>query len=230
MLQTTASESRIQPGPSLYKTESKLPPWIDVIAFSPTAWDNSYDRPRQLMLRCAKDRRIFFFEPPKFDAPQEEYLELKAKEGVQVVIPHLRSSEKTIRPSMRKMISLLFSLGEIHRYIFWYFYPQPICYTDTFHPKCVVYDRMNEPSWLRDEISPFFADCEKKLRSISNLIFTSDLNLYLETSQFHPDVHLFVDADNPTLDDWDLLWQQMNPLIQRSLKWSVPVQWLEPGA
>jgi UDP-galactopyranose mutase len=195
-------------------TVKKLPPWIDIIAFSPVRWNDPSNRPRELMKRSAQNRRVFFFEEPVFDAPDDDYVEIIEREGVNVLIPHLKRKSTSIDSNMAKLVGLLLSLAEIHEYVFWYFSPLPIRFTRGFAPQCRIYDCVNEPSWLRMQRTREFAQCEKKLRVEADVIFTSELKLYLATSAFRSDVHLFVDAHDPKPADWDLLWRQMNTIVQ----------------
>lgn len=214
MLQTDVLQ-KIQP--KSFPVTAALPPWVDIIAFSSTRWEDTYSRPRDLMIRCARSRRVFFFEEPLFDAPDDDYVEIVGRNDVNVVIPHLRNSCSSIEQTMAKLVGLLLSLAEIHQYVFWYFCPFPVRYTSAFQPKCSIYDCINEPSWLRNAASAQFEECERRLRFSAELIFTADLSLYLATSPFRDNVFLFADSASPKPADWDQLWKKMNMLICRTL-------------
>jgi UDP-galactopyranose mutase len=193
----------------------ELPPWVDVVAFSSTNWEDAHERPRQLMTRCANTHRVFFFQEAKFDACEDPYLELSTKDRVHLVTPHLRPGDSSPARNKEKLIGLLLSLAEIHQYIFWYFSPIAIESTGTFIPRCVVYDYMNEPAELRKAFSNRYESCKQKLTSRADLIFTTDLNMCLNSSNLITNVHLFADATDPKNADWDKLWNQMSRLIHR---------------
>jgi UDP-galactopyranose mutase len=215
---STRTQDDVNPYSSPLKQAVELPPWIDVIAFSPVRWDDAYQKPRLLMTRCAKNRRVFFFEEPRFDAVDEAYFELTTRENVNIVIPHLRPEDSNPDRSMGKLIGLLLSLAEIHRYIFWYFSPASLAYSDQFAPECVVYDCINEPGRVRRGGALHHGEQNRKLKELSDLIFTTDLNLYLKTCRTHRNVHLFVDGQDPRKADWDALWQQMNRILSETMQ------------
>jgi UDP-galactopyranose mutase len=220
MLQSTITAPHPQTLP-LHAANS-LPPWIDIIAFSPTRWDDPSNRPRELMTRSAQNRRVFFFEEPVFDAADDDYLEIVDRDGVNVLIPHLKTEGNANDATMAKLVGLLLSLAEIHEYVFWYFSPFPVHFTGGFSPRCKIYDCVNEPCVLRDAFTSEFAECERELRSEADIIFTADLKLYLATSSFRSNVHLFVDANDPRPADWDQLWQQMNRIVQKAVQTQFP--------
>lgn len=119
---------------------------------------------------------------------------------------------------MEKMVGLLLSLAEIHQFVFWYFCPFAVRYTRPFSPRCSIYDCVNEPSWLREAVSPSFDECERELRFSADVVFTADLKLYLATSPFRSNVYLFVGANDPQPSDWDCLWKRMNKLVRRAIE------------
>ena len=219
-----SSDNSIKPKQSRIMPDVELPPWVDIVAFSSTKWEDAHERPRQLMTRCAKTHRVFFFQEPKFDACDDPYLELLTKDRVNIVIPHLREAELNSERNKEKLIGLLLSLAEIHQYIFWYFSPLAIESTTHFNPRCVVYDCMNEPSWLRAAFSDIYENCKKKLTSRANHIFTTDLKMCLDASRLVTNVHLFADARDPKTEDWDSLWNEMSRLIRRSFNGLPPFE------
>ena len=64
----------------------------DVICLSHLRWRFVFQRPQHLMTRCARERRVFFFEEPLFDAPSDPFLETDTDRGVVVATPHLPPS------------------------------------------------------------------------------------------------------------------------------------------
>jgi hypothetical protein len=217
----------IEPKQTRLVLDLGLPPWVDIVAFSSTTWEDAHERPRQLMTRCAKTHRVFFFQEPKFDASDDPYLELSTKDRVNLVIPHLRQRDLNSDRNKEKLIGLLLSLAEIHQYIFWYFSPLPIESTAHFNPRCIVYDCMNEPSRLRTTFSDVYEMCKRKLSSRADLIFTTDLKMCLDSNNLITNVHLFADAADPKIADWDRLWNEMSRLIHRYFKGLPPLKTID---
>ena len=226
-IQTQPIES-LHPKPSpLLKRKAELPPWIDIVAFSPTAWEESHSRPGLLMSRCAENRRVFFFEPPLFDARDDSYLAITKRNDVNVITPHLRVGDPNPDKTMEKMLGLLLSLAEIHQYIFWHFSPKGISYSIQFPSECIIYDCINEPKWIVDEEPSAYEELRTKLIAAADLIFTGDLNLYLAVSKSHTNIHLFVDTENPRMADWNKLWDEMNRVLSNTLRSILSVRWID---
>ena len=208
----------IKPEHSPLAFSLELPPWIDIVAFASTTWDDADERPRRLMTRFARNHRVFFFQEPKQDALDDPYLEFSIQDRVRIVIPHLNHSDSASERNKEKMIGLLLSLAEIHQYIFWYFSPLAVEYTSQFSPRCTVYDCMNETFRLRDAFPDIYENCRRKLTSWADLIFTTDLSLCLDPGNFRRNVHLFANSKNPTGADWDTLYRSMSRLVYRSFR------------
>ncbi|HKP81044.1 MAG TPA: hypothetical protein VJT69_03445, partial [Pyrinomonadaceae bacterium] len=121
----------------------------DLVCFSHLRWDFVYQRPQHLLSRCAKDRRVFFIEEPIFGNGSMR-LDMREEDGrVRVVVPHLPDglrSEIAINAVMREMTRQLFVDHDIDEYIFWYYTPMALNFTDHFNPVASVYDCMDELS------------------------------------------------------------------------------------
>src|SRR4029450_2514109 len=80
----------------------------DLICLSHLRWNFVFQRPQQLMTRCAKDRRVFFFEEPLFDTgiPQ---LRVVRDHGGYVCEPHLPRDlpRATVAAELRRLLSEL---------------------------------------------------------------------------------------------------------------------------
>ena len=215
---TSRTGGLVKPEQSPLTMDLELSPWVDIVAFSSTSWDDVHDRPRLLMTRCAKNHRVFFFQEPKHDALDDPHLELAIQDRVNIVIPHLRHSDATSEREKEKLIGLLLSLAEIDQYIFWFFSPLAVEYTGQFHPRCTVYDCMNEPSGVRNASPDIYEFRKQKLKSSADLIFTTDIRMCLDPCNAKGNVHLFADSKDTKVADWDGLWRQMSRLIDRTLK------------
>src|SRR5919106_497666 len=138
------------------KTSGAFPPLnvrasekADVVCFSHLRWDFVYQRPQHLLTRCARDRRVFFIEEPIYGNGSMRLEVREAEPGVHVVVPQLPDglrSEIAINAVMKEMTRQLFLDHDIDDYVFWYYTPMALSFTDHFTPVASVYDCMDELS------------------------------------------------------------------------------------
>ena len=165
----------------------------DLVCFSHLRWDFVYQRPQHLLSRCAKSRRVFFVEEPIFGNGSMRLDTREAEAGVRVVVPHLPDglrSEIAINAVMRAMTRQLFIDHHIDDYIFWYYTPMALNFTDQFNPIASVYDCMDELSAFRGAHSAL-PMLEKQLFQHVDLVFTGGQSLYEAKCDQHPSVHAF---------------------------------------
>jgi len=165
----------------------------DLVCFSHLRWDFVYQRPQHLLSRCAKDRRVFFVEEPIFGKGSMRLDIREADGGVRVVVPHLPEglrSEIAINAVMREMTRQLFIDHDIDKYIFWYYTPMALNFTDHFKPVASVYDCMDELSAFKGAHSTLPL-LEKQLFRHVDLVFTGGQSLYEAKCDQHPSVHAF---------------------------------------
>src|SRR6188474_2794760 len=98
----------------------------DLVCFSHLRWDFVYQRPQHLLSRCARERRVFFFEEPVFSPDAVPSLDVQMKQdGVCKVTPQLPAglTEIEVQEAQQKLISTLFRECEIRDFILWYYTP-----------------------------------------------------------------------------------------------------------
>ena len=165
----------------------------DLVCFSHLRWDFVYQRPQHLLTRSARDRRVFFVEEPVFDQGSMRLDVVEREQGVRVVVPHLPEglrSEIATAAIMKDMTRRLFLENGIREYIFWYYTPMALTFTDDFNPIISVYDCMDELSAFKGANSRL-PEMEKELFERVDLVFTGGHSLY-EAKQFaHPAVYPF---------------------------------------
>lgn len=175
-------------------TSSVAPPGEpDLVCFSHLRWDFVYQRPQHLLSRCAKKRRVFFVEEPIFGNCSMRLDVREADTGVHVVVPHLPEglrSEIAINAVMKEMTRQLFIDHDINQYVFWYYTPMALNFTDQFHPVASVYDCMDELSAFKGSHSHLPA-LEKELFRKVDLVFTGGQTLYEAKRGQHPAVYAF---------------------------------------
>ena len=109
----------------------------DLVCFSHLRWDFVYQRPQHLLTRCAKDRRVFFVEEPKFGNGSMRLEIRECESGVRVVIPHLPdglNSEVAVTAVLKDMILRFFSSNNIRDFVAWYYTPMALSFTDHLKP------------------------------------------------------------------------------------------------
>jgi glycosyltransferase involved in cell wall biosynthesis len=173
----------------------------DIICFSHLRWDFVYQRPQHLLSRFAKEARVFFVEEPVF-GNGTMHLEVSEREaGLRVVVPHLPEglrSEVATTAVMREMIGRMFRDHGIREYIFWYYTPMALSFTNHFTPSVSVYDCMDELSAFKGA-DPRVTQMEQELFQKVDLVFTGGQTLYESKRECHPAVHAFpssIDKDH----------------------------------
>ena len=164
-----------------------------MICLSHLRWDFVYQRPQHLLTRCVQDRRVFLIEEPLFDPDDHAWLALSRREcGVWVVVPHLPQGlghEATIA-LQRQLLDDLFAACKIRDYVFWYYTPMALAFTDHLQPLAIVYDCMDELSAFQGA-PPALRQRERELFQKADLVFTGGQSLYEVKRHQHPNVYAF---------------------------------------
>lgn len=166
---------------------------VDVVCFSHLRWDFVFQRPQHLLTRCARERRVFFIEEPVFGNGSMRLDVREAETGVRVVVPQLPDglrSEIAINAVMKEMTRQLFLEHNIDEYVFWYYTPMALKFTDHFNPIASVYDCMDELSAFKGAHSELPA-LEKQLFRCVDLVFTGGQSLYEAKCNQHQAVYAF---------------------------------------
>ena len=175
-------------------TSSVLPPGeTDLVVFSHLRWDFVYQRPQHLLSRCARKRRVFYVEEPIFGNCSMRLDVREADPGVHVVVPYLPEglrSEIAINAVMKDLTRQLFNAHSINEYVFWYYTPMALSFTDHFNPVAAVYDCMDELSAFKGAHSHLPA-LEKELFQYVDLVFTGGQSLYEAKRGQHEAVYAF---------------------------------------
>jgi glycosyltransferase involved in cell wall biosynthesis len=165
----------------------------DLVCFSHLRWDFVYQRPQHLLTRSARDRRVFFVEEPVFGQGSTRLEVAEREHGVRVVVPHLPEglrSEIATAAIMKDMTRRLFLENGIREYVFWYYTPMALTFTDEFNPIASIYDCMDELSAFKGANSrlPYM---EKQLFDRVDLVFTGGHSLYQAKQHAHAAVYSF---------------------------------------
>ena len=163
-----------------------------VLCLSHLRWKFVYQRPQHLLTRCAKQRRVIYFEEPLFDSREPELQLAETNSGVLVATPHLVAGAPTATAELlqRKMIeALVAQLPDPHP-VLWYYTPMPVTFTDHLRACAVIYDCMDELSSFQGA-PPELAERERALLGRADVVFTGGHNLYEYKRSQHDNIHAF---------------------------------------
>jgi UDP-galactopyranose mutase len=153
---------------------------FDLICLSHLRWDFVYQRPQHLLSRCAKERRVIFFEEPHYG----DGLRLdvrRSEEGVLVAVPHLPESVRGRREHeealLQALLSRLFAEQQVREHVLWYYTPMPVAWTRQLRSLGVVYDCMDELSAFKYAPQEL-VERERELFRRADLVFTGGQSLY----------------------------------------------------
>ena len=120
----------------------------DIICLSHLRWDFVFQRPQHLLTRCARERRVFFFEEPIFDRHRRPRLARLLAATVYVdraAFPH-GTSRMTPKRMQRELLDGFICVRSIADYMLWYYTPMALSFTRPSRAARTVYDCMDELS------------------------------------------------------------------------------------
>src|SRR4051812_36826026 len=126
---------------------------FDLLCFSHLRWDFVFQRPQQLLTRCAKTRRGFYIEEPHIDEHSARLEVRLENSGVHVGVPHL-PPDLTEEESILRQRALLRDFCEcyaIRDHVQWLDTPMALPIAEELHsPLARVYDCMDELSAFKN--------------------------------------------------------------------------------
>lgn len=164
-----------------------------LLCFSHLRWDFVLQRPQHFLKRCAQDMHVYFFEEPIFDADGEDFLSIsKGEDRLHVVVPHLNSTTDSalVTKSLTSLLDKFLENEDLADWIFWYYTPMSLPFTERFSPKLVVYDCMDELSGFKFAPKEL-VELEKQLFAKADLVFTGGHSLYEAKKDQHPMIFPF---------------------------------------
>jgi len=164
----------------------------DVLCLSHLRWGFVYQRPNHLMVRCAREHRVFFVEEPRFDA-KVPWMELtKVEPRLWVAVPHLRqhSTPQETDALQRALLDGLVRQARVREPLVWMYTPMALAFTRHLQRSLTVYDCMDELSGFR-HAPPILRERERQLFQVADLVFTGGHSLYEAKRAHHRHVHAF---------------------------------------
>lgn len=173
---------------------------MDLVCFSQFRWDYVYQRPQHLLTRLATNYRVFYIEEPLFHDGDDRCEVTLTQSNIWRVIPMLSAhkSERNKISRQRSLLNSLFSVMNINEYIFWYYSPMALKFTDHFSPVKIIYDCVDEFS-AQNNFDLVSKSIEKKLLNKSDVVFAAGTSLYNKKKEQHKNVHLIpgsIDKDH----------------------------------
>ena len=164
----------------------------DVVCLSHLRWNFVFQRPQHLMTRCARERRVFFFEEPVFEPDIQPQLRLQHHEGVTVATPHLPTGidDAACPALLRERLNGLLHQQNVHDYVLWYYTPMALAFSDHLAPLAVVYDCMDELSAFKGAPATL-TQREAELLQRASLVLTGGRALYEAKRHQHRNIHPF---------------------------------------
>ena len=169
----------------------KLP--AKLLCLSHLRWDFVYQRPQHLLTRFSEIFSTYFLEEPIHDAEDDAYLHLsKRLPNLWVVVPHIpaglsKAEEKLV---MKQLMDKFMEKEDGDDFLFWYYTPMALSFTEQFNPALVVYDCMDELSLFKNAPAEL-KDFEKRLMAKSDVVFTGGHSLYEAKKHQHANIHAF---------------------------------------
>lgn len=165
----------------------------NLICFSHLRWDFVYQRPQHLLTRFSKDYNVYFVEEPVFDSDGDAFISFsKREENLWVGVPHLPNglSKDEVNELLEDLLHKFLKKEDLSKFIFWYYTPMALAFTETFHPRLIVYDCMDELSQFKFA-PPELKILERKLLELADVVFTGGVSLYEAKKDQHDNIHAF---------------------------------------
>ncbi|RYE31532.1 MAG: glycosyltransferase family 1 protein [Sphingobacteriaceae bacterium] len=169
----------------------KLP--ANLLCLSHLRWDFVYQRPQHLLTRFSEIFNTYFLEEPIHDAKEEAYLDIsKRLPNLWVVVPHIQSglSKAEEKLVMKQLMDNFMENEDGEDFLFWYYTPMALSFTEQLNPGLIVYDCMDELSLFKNAPAEL-KDLEKRLMAKSDVVFTGGQSLYEAKKHQHANIYAF---------------------------------------
>lgn len=161
----------------------------DLICFSHLRWNFVFQRPQQLLSRCAKKRRVFYIEEPIVgNGPARLDVSVDEASGVHVVVPHLPPGLADAEQA-RLLVGLCADYA-IQRYVCWFYTPMALPVAAHLQPLACVYDCMDELSAFKGAPRQLLSR-EAELMAVADVVFTGGHALFEAKKGRHRNIHPF---------------------------------------
>ncbi|RYD77523.1 MAG: glycosyltransferase family 1 protein [Sphingobacteriales bacterium] len=165
----------------------------NLLCFSHLRWDFVFQRPQHLMSRFAQETNVFVLEEPIWDTQgNNRFVIDKRTEKLTIITPHLthQANPEHERLTMRNLLTEFLKNQNMADWIFWYYTPMALMFSDNHGPALTVFDCMDELSAF-DFAPPELLQMEKALLTTADIVFTGGHSLHEAKKGQHNNIHIF---------------------------------------
>ncbi len=175
-------------------------PSPDLLCFSHLRWHFVTQRPQHLLLRAARERRVFYWEEPVWHGAGELPLRKDGSLGMHLDVLQEGPSLYVLQPHItfgvdfeqgqRTLLEEFVERFNVREPIRWYYTPMAFDFSADVPAGAIVYDCMDE---LKNFLNPppGLAEREQRLLHAADVVFTGGISLYEAKRNEHPNVHPF---------------------------------------
>jgi UDP-galactopyranose mutase len=115
---------------------------MDMVCFSQIPWGSRHERPQELMGRAAKDRRVFYIEPPSYAPKSPQLLTKNMAGGLWKVTPVLPEGLSLLKRQgiQATMIRQLLEVHAVHDFTLLTYDPTVVGFARFLKPRLMIYD------------------------------------------------------------------------------------------
>jgi dTDP-4-dehydrorhamnose reductase len=165
-----------------------------LIVFSHLRWDFVFQRPQHLMMRLAKNYRVFFLEEPCLIEGVPHWKIKRPAENVWVCQPHTNIAAGGFHDEqlsvLRPLLADLVMQHSLTKPDVWFYTPMALPLLSGLDAQIVVYDCMDELASFKNAPRQLLQR-EHALLKICDLVFTGGPSLYRAKQPRHDAVHCF---------------------------------------
>ena len=166
-----------------------------VLCLSHLRWNGVFQRPQHLLVRCARDHEVVFFEEPIFGAERAALQTSRDESGVIVATPQVPGglAPRELDAALCAMIDQIVA-GPLSaaRPVLWYYTPMALPFTHQVRAQAVVYDCMDELSLVQGA-PPDVVARERLLFDHADVVFAGGHSLceHKRATSAHRNIHAF---------------------------------------
>jgi UDP-galactopyranose mutase len=162
---------------------------VDLVCLSHLRWHFVFQRPQHLMVRFARERRVFFVEEPVAAETPGLEVTLDAS-GVWVVTPQVPAglSPEAETATHKALLDAFFARHRITSYVLWYYTPMMLRWSQHLTPLAVLYDCMDDLSAFAGAPAGLVEE-ERRLLERADVVTTGGHSLYEAKRGLHVNVH-----------------------------------------
>lgn len=165
----------------------------NLICFSHLRWNFVFQRPQHLMSHFAKELNVYIMEEPIFDITEMPYLEHERQEtNLYVLIPHLTIgiTNEQAKIELKELLDQFLGRVNLADWIFWYYTPMALQFSNHFSAALTVFDCMDELSAF-DFAPTELVSLEKSLLTKADIVFTGGYSLHEAKKEQHDNIYVF---------------------------------------